>query len=80
MTNYFNDLVAAEAQSAAAQKVSKEEQRQMLRKFARHLQSIRENVDLLDVTMQAVGYKPETEEEIAEIRNLLDILKDELGL
>jgi hypothetical protein len=27
-----------------------------------------------------VGYKPETEEEIAEIRNLLDILKDELGL
>jgi flagellar biosynthesis/type III secretory pathway ATPase len=80
MTNYFNDLMAAEAQSAAAQKVSKEEQRQMLRKFARHLQSIRENVDLLDVTMQAVGYKPETEEEIAEIRNLLDILKDELGL
>jgi flagellar biosynthesis/type III secretory pathway ATPase len=80
MANYFNDLMAAEAQSAAAQKVSKEEQRQMLRKFARHLQSIRENVDLLDVTMQAVGYKPETEEEIAEIRNLLDILKDELGL
>ena len=80
MISYFDELAKLEIEAAAARKVTKEDQRRTIRKMAKHLQSVRESVDMLDLTMQAVGYKPESDEEVTEVRALLDILKDELGL